>query len=144
VIPAGIAQAAALAAVHETAFPPNDCWETESIARALSIPGCFAFLDPCGGMVMARVAADEAEILTLAVAPKARRQGIGRRLLSAAAGEAAARGARALFLEVSECNEAARLLYSHAGFTQVGRRDRYYADGSAALVLSITLFSTKD
>jgi ribosomal-protein-alanine N-acetyltransferase len=141
VIPAGVAHAAALAAVHETAFPPSDRWDSESFAHALSMPGCFAFLDPRGGMVMARVAADEAEILTLAVAPPVRRQGTGRRLLSAVVAEAVARGARVLFLEVSECNEAARLLYSHTGFTQVGRRNRYYADGSAALVLSINLSS---
>ncbi|MFA4893699.1 GNAT family N-acetyltransferase, partial [Brevundimonas sp.] len=57
--------------------------------------------------------------------------------------EAAARGARRLFLEVAEDNEAARALYGRAGFSEAGRRPRYYAraDGSRrdALLLALDL-----
>jgi ribosomal-protein-alanine N-acetyltransferase len=52
---------------------------------------------------------------------------------------AAARGAAAMFLEVSDRNAAARALYAASGFAEVGRRRRYYADGANALVLSRAL-----
>ena len=85
------------------------------------------------------MAADEAEILTIAVAPAAHRQGIGAALLAAAMAQAALRGAAAMFLEVAEGNAAARALYAAAGFRQSGRRRRYYPDGADALVLRRSL-----
>jgi [ribosomal protein S18]-alanine N-acetyltransferase len=85
------------------------------------------------------VAADQAEILTLAVVPAARRRGVGAALLQAVMQAAAARGAAALFLEVSTANDAARALYARAGFCEVGRRCRYYADGTDARVLTRAL-----
>jgi [ribosomal protein S18]-alanine N-acetyltransferase len=141
--PAGLADIAVLATVHAASFPSKEQWNVDSISRTLAMPGCYAFLHSEGGMIIARAAADEAEILTLGVSPLRRQQGLGRRLLDAAAAEAARRGADTLYLEVSERNEAARILYSHAGFVQSGRRDRYYADGSAALVLALRLSSTR-
>ena len=110
-------------------------------AAHAGMPGVFALLDAEGGMVLVRVAADEAEILTLAVAPGARRRGLGRRLMQAAAAQAREVGASRLFLEVSSRNAAARALYQSQGFTQAGRRRRYYADGSDALVLVLPLTS---
>lgn len=133
--------AAAMAAIHADAFPPADAWNADSIAKLLRMPGAVAFLDPAGGMVMARVTADEAEILTLAVASDARRQGLGRRLLARAAREVRDAGATRLFLEVAEANNAARTLYAAAGFSECGRRPRYYSDGSDALVLHRRLTS---
>jgi [ribosomal protein S18]-alanine N-acetyltransferase len=91
------------------------------------------------GFILFRVAADEAEVLTLAVTPAARRHGLGRRLLRAALERAAAQGAARMFLEVSAANGPARGLYETAGFSEVARRPRYYVDGSDALVLSRTL-----
>jgi [ribosomal protein S18]-alanine N-acetyltransferase len=91
------------------------------------------------GFALARVAADQAEILTLAVVPAARRRGVGAALLQAVMQAAAARGAAALFLEVSTANDAARALYARAGFCEVGRRCRYYADGTDARVLTRAL-----
>ncbi len=90
-------------------------------------------------MILARLAADEAEVLTVAVVPERRQQGLGARLVSEAAGEARRRGAVRLFLEVSTRNPAARALYRALGFEQVGRRRGYYADGSDALTLRLTL-----
>ena len=88
-----------------------------------------------GGFVLARVVADEAEILTLAVDPPSQGQGAGRRLLQAAMDDSRRRGAMAMFLEVAPSNAAALALYSRAGFVQVGRRPRYYPGGGDALVL---------
>jgi ribosomal-protein-alanine N-acetyltransferase len=132
---AGIAHAAAMAAIHRRAFPPREAWGPDAIGIQLALPGGFGWLDPCGGMILARVAADEVEVLTLAVVPEARRRGVGARLLDAAMTVAFARGARTAFLEVSVGNSAARALYKRAGFTPAGRRPRYYADGTDALVL---------
>ncbi len=133
--PAGIAHAGAMAAIHRTAFPPREAWGIDAIAIQLALPGGFGWLDPRGGMILVRLAADEVEVLTLAVAPAARRQGIGARLLEAALRVARAHGAHTAFLEVSVGNAAARALYARAGFTPVGQRRRYYPDGTDALVL---------
>ena len=137
--PAGVAHATAMAAIHLAAFPPSEAWGIDAIALQLVLPGAFGWLDQRGGMILARVAADEVEVLTLAVAPEARLQGVGTSLLDAAMTLAGSRGARTAFLEVSEANTAARALYARAGFTPAGRRPRYYADGTDALLLRLTL-----
>jgi [ribosomal protein S18]-alanine N-acetyltransferase len=138
-IAATTAHAAALAAIHAASFPPASSWGADAMALQLGLPGAFGFIDARGGIVLARVAADEAEILTLAVTPEARRQGLGAALLRRAMDEAAARSAGAMFLEVGEKNAPARALYATAGFAQIGRRRHYYPDGEDALVLRATL-----
>jgi ribosomal-protein-alanine N-acetyltransferase len=136
---ADVAQAAAMAAIHRLAFPPNAAWGADAITLQLALPGVFGWLDRRGGMILMRVAADEMEVLTLAVAPEAQRRGIGTRLLGVAMTQAYGQGARTAFLEVSVCNVAARALYDRAGFAPAGRRSRYYADGTDALVLQHAL-----
>jgi ribosomal-protein-alanine N-acetyltransferase len=133
--PAAPHHAVALAAIHAAAFPPRERWGADAMALQLGLPGAFGLIDPRGGMVLARVAADEAEILTLAVLPAQRRRGIGRALLDAAAAQAAGCGAATLFLEVSTGNHPAQALYAACGFRPVGHRRRYYPDGADALVL---------
>jgi ribosomal-protein-alanine N-acetyltransferase len=139
IVTATTAHAAALAAVHASAFPPAEAWGADAIALQLDLPGTFGLIDQRGGMLLGRIASDEAEVLTLAVAPGARRQGIATGLLRAARSEAARRGAICLFLEVATGNAAARALYQREGFVEVGRRRRYYADRSDALVLRIEI-----
>lgn len=84
------------------------------------------------GFVLSRRAADEAEILTLAVAPASRRRGIAGALLAAHLGHLAASGTKILFLEVDADNQAALTLYAGFGFSQVGERKAYYARPEAA------------
>jgi ribosomal-protein-alanine N-acetyltransferase len=132
---AGPAHAAALAAIHATAFPADESWDERIIAGQLGQPGVFALVDKRGGMLIARLAADEAEILTIAVAPQTRRRGVGRALMRAALAEASMRGAEKLFLEVSVRNRAALALYRDIGFIELGMRRGYYADGTDALIL---------
>jgi ribosomal-protein-alanine N-acetyltransferase len=134
--PLSAADAPALAALHAAAFPPAEAWGADAIALMLGLEGGFGFGLADQGFVLARAVAGEAEILTLAVAPPARRRGLAAILLRAAMMEAQYRDAEVMFLEVSDRNTAARGLYAGAGFAQVGRRRRYYADGSDALVLS--------
>lgn len=78
------------------------------------------------GYAIGRVAADEGEILNVAVQPEWRRRGIARRLVEALLAALAAAGARQVYLEVRESNVAARQLYTAFGFGEVGRRARYY------------------
>ena len=93
------------------------------------------------GFILIRVVVDEAEILTLAVRPSARRAGLGVRLVEAAVVRAAALGAERMFLEVAEGNVAARALYARSGFVEMGRRRGYYshADGRREDALTLVL-----
>jgi ribosomal-protein-alanine N-acetyltransferase len=94
------------------------------------------------GYAVVVVAAGEAHLLNLSVAPDAQNRGHGRHLLHHVVGVARARGAQLLFLEVRPSNEAGRRLYTGYGFAQVGVRRGYYPaqDGREdALVLSLTL-----
>lgn len=139
---AGVEDAPALAALHARAYARP--WRTQDIADLLQAGGGFALCAgrPACGFVLARVAAGEAEILALAVAPEARCAGAGRALVEACAAHAGARGAEALWLEAAEDNLAARALYAAAGFEATGRRRGYYPrpGGRAdALVLRRTL-----
>ena len=112
------------------------------MARLMEAPGTQAFVcrdDGVAGLILLRTVADEAEILTIAVEAESRRRGAGRRLLDVATQAARAAGAAKLHLEVAATNDAARALYSGAGFIETGRRARYYADGADALLLSKTL-----
>jgi ribosomal-protein-alanine N-acetyltransferase len=127
---------ARMAELHACAFA--DGWDAAAFRDLLGSPGVRALLAP-DGFIVVRTAADEAEILTLAVAPGARRAGLGRALAGRAADLAREQGAMRLYLEVSAANVAARALYAALGFTEIGRRARYYADGADALVLSLGL-----
>ena len=78
------------------------------------------------GFIVSRLAADEAETLSVAVAASQRGRGLSRGLLLTHLGHLAGRGVRTVFLEVEENNQPARRLYERAGFAVVGRRERYY------------------
>ncbi len=129
----------ALALIHAASFPADEQWTEAAIAPLLEQVTVFGLVAEAGGFVLARVAADESEILTLAVMPPMRGQGLGRRLLDAAQGEAARRGAASMFLEVADDNRAARALYRAAAYVEVGRRRSYYPNGSDALILRRSL-----
>lgn len=80
------------------------------------------------GFAVSRLAADEAEILTIAVAPSHRGRGLSRDLFLTHLGHLAGRGVHTVFLEVEENNQPARKLYERAGFAIAGRRERYYKE----------------
>jgi ribosomal-protein-alanine N-acetyltransferase len=126
---------AALASLHATSFPYP--WSANAIRELFAGPGVFAFYLP-DGFILARAVGGEAEILTLAVTPIARRQGHARQLIRDAAHHAQELGALALFLEVAADNVAAQALYRGAGFASVGRRKAYYGAQDAD-VLKIIL-----
>jgi len=126
-------RAAAIAELHALVF--DDPWSAASIQTLLEDAGATSLLAQGGapprpvGFVLGRIAADEAEILTLGVAPWARRIGIGRRMVEGLVRAAKRAEARRLHLEVAEDNQPARALYRRLGFAEVGRRKAYYARG---------------
>lgn len=123
------------ARLHAAAFAHP--WSTEDIAALLVAPSTLsaAALDPAGGQlrgfVIARLAADEAEILSLAVEAHARGKGVGKALLGESLRQAANAGARKMFLEVGADNPSAIALYSGAGFVKIGERAGYYRRAGA-------------
>ena len=128
--------AGALATLHARAFERS--WDAAAIAGALASPGAFGLAawegDSPAGFILARSIAGEAEVLTLAVDPAARRRGLGRALLNASFALAIQAGAGRMFLEVEAGNLGAIALYERAGFAYAGRRRSYYASGADALV----------
>jgi ribosomal-protein-alanine N-acetyltransferase len=133
----------------ETATFGTDAWSTESMASELGSQHTrylFAFesSDPAtlagyGGLLAPRNSGD-ADIQTLAVSPTARRRGLGRMLVLALLGEAAARGASQVFLEVRADNPSARALYDSLGFEQIAVREKYYQpDGVDAQIMRVKL-----
>jgi [ribosomal protein S18]-alanine N-acetyltransferase len=137
------------AALHGESFAPlgERAWTRQDLAGLLAAPGVTGLLlqaeGRAAGIALCRVAADEAELLTIAVRPTERRRGAGRRLLTAVIAWAREAGARALFLEVGADNPPARALYEAMGFRAIGTRTAYYRRGDGppvdALVMRLSL-----
>lgn len=133
-----------MADAHSRSFDPS--WSADEIAVLLDSPGVFALKVGEGGavagFVLARAIAGEAEILTLAVDPGRRRQGLARALIRAAVDAAQAAGAETMFLEVAADNAPAIALYEGAGFSPAGRRRGYYARPGGPSVDALVLRKT--
>ena len=127
---AGPDDAEEMARLHAPLF--EAAWDAASFRQMLADPGATAFLARIGeplqvaGFIVGRVAADEAEILTLGVSKDWQRLGIGRRLVEAMCRAARKAEAQRLHLEVSVSNAPALLLYRRLGFQEGGRRKGYY------------------
>jgi ribosomal-protein-alanine N-acetyltransferase len=134
-------QAASCARIHAQSFAfPWARSELESLISSPNVTGTAA-LDPANarlrGFALSRLAADEAEILTIAIDAPLRRGGVGGDLLRAHLNQVAAVGAKKIFLEVAAGNASALALYKHFQFVQVGERKGYYVqqDGEPAMAL---------
>jgi ribosomal-protein-alanine N-acetyltransferase len=138
---AGARDAGAIATLHAAAFHRG--WSEDEVEALLvdrALMGHRATMaGKLVGFVMSRRAADEAEILSIAVANACRGRGLARDLLQLHLRRLAGDGVRTVFLEVDETNRPALRLYRRAGFREVGRRPNYYpipgATPAAALVL---------
>ena len=123
--------AAAIATLHAASFRRG--WSDGEFERLLLERNTVAHRAMAGralhGFILSRLAAGEAEILSVAVAPARRGRGIAGALLNLHLRRLAGLGTRAVFLEVDEDNEPARRLYRRAGFQEVGRRAGYYREG---------------
>lgn len=128
------------AMLHREAFAAlgETGWSRQDLAELMASAGVAGLLIEADadaiGFALWRRAADEAELLTLAVSPTHRRCGVGRSLVEEVVRCAREAGAADLFLEVGTDNRAASALYDKLGFVVVGNRAGYYrrAAGPAA------------
>ncbi len=124
-----------IAELHKLCFPKKP-WGADDFAD-LKKSGCDIIASQ-NGFVVWRVVADEAEIITIGVAPAARGGGIASAMLGLVEMDAKKNGAVKMFLEVAEDNAPARKLYEGAGYKIVGRRPKYY-DGVDAILMEKVL-----
>lgn len=138
-----------LAEIHARSFSHE--WDAEELARLQGQDGVqilvarraspYGTRNPLGFLVL-RTAADEAEVLTVAVHPRQRGRGVGKKLLEDGMFRLYSDRCASLFLEVDASNEAALLLYKGLGFRKVGERKAYYRAGDGdgtALVMRVDL-----
>jgi len=139
--PANLRDASTLARLHKTSF--NRGWDVGEFEQLLADRSVLAHRLRMGrtvaGFIFSRMAADEAEILSVAIAPHLRGRGLSGPLVQTHLGYLAGSGIRTVFLEVEENNRPARALYERAGFKTVGRRERYYKDDSGAQLNAIVM-----
>ena len=114
-----------MAAIHAACFTTPRPWSAAEIASILDSTFAFVLTEP-SGFLIGRVVAGEAELITLAVDPGARKRGTGGRLVDGFLAEAKARGGESVFLEVLASNLPAQSLYARKGFEQKGKRRGYY------------------
>lgn len=124
-----------LAAIHAAAFTQSRPWGVGEFASLLEHPTTEVYVHE-RGFAMVQNIAGEAELLTIAVMPKAQGKGLGRALMyewmqGIDASEA--------FLEVAEDNAPALALYKSCGFAQVGRRKAYYVRKDSPSVDAIVM-----
>lgn len=132
----------ALADLEQDAFsgPWTRSMYAEALARPETLALCATAGEDAAGLILLRTAADEAEIMRLAVREKFRRMGLGSLLLGRGLVLAQERGAGTVFLEARETNRAALSFYLAHQFEIIGKRPRYYHDtGEAAVVMSKSL-----
>lgn len=125
--------------VMDAAFDPayGEAWNRRQISDALLLPSTHALLvdadgaltdavsSPPAGFVLSRHAADEEELLLIAVLPDARTRGLGQILIDLLFRSAAKRGVNHIFLEMRRDNPAIHL-YQKVGFEPIGERPYYY------------------
>ncbi len=146
-LPAAAERAREIAALHRLLFEPG--WNEAAVAHLLDHPASLAFVAEANsqaelvGFLLAQVAAEEAEILSVGVAQPWQRAGLGSQLVAELVGRVRSLRVRELFLEVASDNAAALACYRRLGFTAVGVRTAYYArvanDRADAVVLKLAL-----
>lgn len=120
-----------LAELHAKCFPHKP-WGAADFAD-LQKSGCEIIASQ-NGFIVYRATCDEAEIITIGVAPDARRGGIAAAMLGIIEGDLKKRGIKHIFLEVAADNAPARSLYTGNGYKQIGVRPKYY-DGVDAIMM---------
>lgn len=121
-----------IVALHKQCFPDKP-W-SESDFMELKKSGCEIVASK-NGFIVWRTTADEAEIITIGVAPNMRRSGIAESMILLMEQELKKQNVVNIFLEVSEVNYPAKKLYEKLGFKAVGKRPKYY-DGTDAIIMS--------
>ncbi len=132
-----------LAQLHAACFESPPPWSEDSFAEFLVDPTCLmrarTLQQELIAFALFRVVLDEAELLTLATAPAARRSGHARAVLRDGLAAVRERGAVSCFLEVAADNSAALALYRDLGFSEQGKRRAYYRAADLAPVDALIL-----
>lgn len=128
--------------IERSSFPSP--WGGEAFAQEVQNPVSRFWGILCDSGLAAYVcfwvAAGEIHLMNIAVHPGMRNRGLGRALMEKVVQTGAEEGVEKIWLEVRPSNRAARALYSGMGFTEVGRRHRYYTDtGEDAIVMALAL-----
>jgi ribosomal-protein-alanine N-acetyltransferase len=136
-----------IAALHAQLFDP--AWDAASISESIEHPASASFIaqvrDPrlLAGFIIGRIAADEAEILSIGVAPEWQRRGVGRKMVEGLVRAARRAEVKRLFLEVATDNTPAVALYKGLGFKKAGMRNGYYeragGEKADAVILALGL-----
>jgi len=121
-----------LSNLHKKCFP-NKPWSADDF-RDLKKSGCEIIMSE-NGFIVYRIAADEAEIITIGVAPEMQRQGIASAMIGIIEKTIKNQGVKKIFLEVASDNISAKKLYENCGFSVVGMRPKYY-DGIDAILMA--------
>lgn len=134
----------AVLAEHEQELFASEAWSLESWWGELAGRPRREYLlaeddDGIAGYAGLDHGGDVSDVMTIATLPRARRTGLGRRLLEELVTRSLAAGAERLILEVRDDNDAARGLYAARGFTVLQTRRAYYPGGVDALVLALDL-----
>lgn len=129
---------AGLARTHAAAFGPDSGWPARDFANYIDDPFCLILgTDSC--FVIVRLAAAEAEILTLATHPDVQKKGRATALLRDTLKRLRRVNVEEVFLDVSDQNTAARALYARCGFTGFAMRHKYYKNGATAICMKAVL-----
>jgi len=138
---AGPRDAGAISGLHGACFRRG--WSEDEVERLLLDASVVAHRATIGrelaGFILSRMAAGEAEILSVAVAPRRRGRGLAAKLLMWHLRRLAGLAVGTVFLEVEDGNRPALRLYDRAGFHQVGRRPGYYQQASGAPATALVL-----
>ena len=128
--PMNVSQVPQIAELEKLCF--SDPWSEQSIASELENPLSLWLVAVEAGEVVGDVGSQtvlgETDMMNLAVAPEARRQGTGRALVLALVEALKKKESHSLTLEVRASNIPAQKLYASLGFSQVGRRPKYYVN----------------
>jgi len=120
--------------LERASFP--DHWTSETLRNALRDPTYLVLLSDEAGFLLGWHIGEEAELARLGVLQNERGRGLGLALVWQALREWQARGVSSVFLEVRASNDGAVRLYERAGFSTIGRRANYYANGEDARVMT--------
>ncbi len=141
---ARIADVSAVMRVMEAAFDPayGEAWSTAQLLTLFALPSARVSIawdgETACGFSAARIAGPESELLLLAVDPDARGRGVGRMLMDDWQAWATEEGADEYFLEMRADNDAVHL-YRNAGFSECGRRPRYYRGADGVIRDAVTM-----
>ena len=119
--------------IYETLKETGTPWTQTGVSESIKNDLVLVLEDT--GVIIAKVAADECEILNFAVCREKRGQGYGKELLDALLKRAETHGAKTVFLDVRKTNETAIYVYKNAGFQICGERKNFYHNPQEDAVL---------